>query len=219
VVEDDPPVAGSIVRGLKRAGFAVELVQDGGSATERALAGEHDLIILDLMLPERSGFEVLEALRDRIATPIVVLSARSELDDRLRGFDLGAVDYLTKPFWMDELVARVRTRLRVRPEQPSERVGWADVVIDMDGRRLLRNGDPVALTRAEFDVLAYLVRRPGRAVARQRLTESVLDGEGDSRTVDSHVARVRRKLGPSASAALHTVWGIGYRFEPAGSAR
>jgi DNA-binding response OmpR family regulator len=214
VVEDDPPIAAGLVRGLRAAGFAVELAHDGRRGAELGLSRPFDLIVLDLMLPELGGFEVLGLWRGRISTPVIVLTAKTELDARLQAFAGGAVDYLAKPFWFEELLARVRARLRLTEVAPPRTIAWDDVVLDLDARGVAVAGEPLALTAHEFNVLAYLVERPGRAIARRQLAEAALPAGGDrsERTVDSHVARIRRKLGASATR-LVTVWGIGYRFD------
>lgn len=212
VVEDDPTVASALVRGLRKAGFEVELETDGACGLRAARRGDHDAIVLDLMLPERDGFELLEALGAR-SVPVLVLSARDALDDRLRVFSLGAVDFVAKPFWMEELVARLRARLSLGDGRPKRVIEWSNVVVDLDARSVSVAGEAVHLTRAELDVLAFLLERPGRAVPREELVMRLLDEGADTRTVDSHVARVRKKLG-EAAAAIGTVWGIGYRFDP-----
>ncbi len=214
VVEDDPPIAAGIVRGLTAAGFAVELASDGRRGAELALSRPFDLIILDLMLPELGGFDVLELWRGRLSTPVVVLTARTDLDARLRAFAGGAVDYLPKPFWIEELVARVRARLRIADAASTRTVRWDDAVLDLDARTVVVAGAALTLTVHEFNVLAYLVERPGRAITRRQLAEAALPAGGDrsDRTVDSHVARIRRKLGAAGSRVV-TVWGIGYRFD------
>jgi two-component system OmpR family response regulator len=219
VIEDDPPVAGGLVRGLRAAGFAVDLATDGTTGARLAVAGGVDAVLLDLMVPGLSGFEVLAALHGRAsAPPVIVLTARVELDDRLRAFGLGAADFVPKPFWIEEIVARLRARLPgAAPARPARTIAWADVVVDLDARTLRVAGELVALTRVELDLLAYLVERPGRAIPREQLSRAVAvvdDREDrDERTVDSHVSRLRRKLG-AAAAAIATVWGIGYRFDP-----
>jgi len=215
VVEDDPAIAAGIVRGLKSAGFDVELAHDGRRGAELALARPFDLVILDLMLPELGGFEVLELWRGRLSTPVIVLSARTELDARLQAFAGGAVDYLPKPFWFEELLARVRARLRLPDAAaPTRTLAWDDAVLDLDARTVTLAGEPLALTAHEFNVLLYLVERPARAITRRQLAEAALPAGGDrsERTVDSHVARIRRKLG-AAGGRIATVWGIGYRFD------
>ena len=217
VVEDDVHVVHGLIAGLRDAGMEVSVCMDGAEACCRAVEERFDLIVLDLMLPGRSGFEVLEAMQGRTSTPVVVLSARSELDARLGSFSRGAVDYIAKPFFMEELVARIHTRLARKPEEqaPVKRLGATE--LHVDGRYVLRDGVDVGLTPHEFNVLLWLVERPGRAVSRDQLAEHVLglDGPRDHRTVDSHVSRVRKKLGPDG-ARIRTVWGIGYRFDPEG---
>lgn len=212
VVEDDTNVASALVRGLRKAGFDVALETDGARGLRAAASGDHDAIVLDLMLPERDGFEILEAIGAR-GVPVLVLSARDALDDRLRAFTLGAVDFVAKPFWMEELVARLRARLYLGDTREKRIVAWADVCVDLDARTVSVDGVAVHLTRAELDVLVFLAERPGRAVPREELLARLLDDQADARTVDSHVARVRKKLG-TASSAIGTVWGIGYRFDP-----
>ena len=217
VVEDDPGVAGGIVRGLRDAGFEVELATNGKDGAKKALDGGYRAIVLDLMLPEQSGFGILEQLCGRSSVPVLVLTARGDLADRLRCFGLGAADFITKPFWMEELVARLRTRLRIRSESPKRVVRWANVALDLDSRTATIDGVDAALTKNEFDVLAHLVEREGRAISRAQLAELALTPfeQRDARTVDSHIARIRKKLGTDGGAHIVTVWGIGYRFEPA----
>jgi two-component system OmpR family response regulator len=215
VVEDDAGVAGGIVRGLREVGFDVELATNGVDGARKALEGGFAAIVLDLMLPEQSGFAVLEQLQGRTSAPILVLTATSDLADRLRCFSLGAADYVTKPFWLEELVARLRTRLRINSEAPKRVIRWANVALDLDSRMVTVGGDDAELTRNEFDLLAHLVERQGRAISRAQLAEHALTPfeQRDARTVDSHVARIRRKLGADGGGRVVTVWGIGYRFE------
>jgi two-component system OmpR family response regulator len=219
VIEDDPAVAGGLVRGLRAAGFAVELATDGASGARLAVGGGVDVVLLDLMVPGLSGFEVLAALHGRAsAPPVIVLTARVELDDRLRAFGLGAADFMPKPFWIEEVVARIRARLPgAERARPARTVAWDGAVVDLDARTLRVAGELVALTRVELDLLAYLVERPGRAIPREQLSRAVaaIDEreDRDERTIDSHVSRLRKKLG-AAAGAIATVWGIGYRFDP-----
>jgi len=215
VVEDDLKVVQGLIRGLSRAGFDVTVAMDGEDGAHRAVAEPVDLVILDLMLPGRSGFEVLEAMSGRVSIPVVVLSARTELGARLKSFDLGAVDFVPKPFWMEELVARIRSRLAIRRESPHRVLEIGGVVLDLDARRATRGGEDLGLTGHEFNVLAYLVERPDRALTRGQLAAAALSAEGDrlDRTVDSHISRVRKKLGDDGER-ITTVWGIGYRYEP-----
>jgi DNA-binding response OmpR family regulator len=215
VIEDDRAIASGIVRGLNNAGFSVEMASNGRHGVELSLSRSFDLIILDLMLPELDGFEALERWRGRLTIPVIVLTALTELDARLRVFNGGAVDYVSKPFWIDELVARVRARLRLPQVAPLRRFAWDDVVVDLDAHTVAAGGAPIAMTGAELSILAFLIERPGRAMSRGQLAEAALPSEGDrfDRTIDSHVARIRRKLGPVAAARIATVWGIGYRFD------
>ena len=216
VIEDDAGVAGGLVRGLRAAGFDVELATDGIAGAKKALEGSYDAIVLDLMLPEQSGIAVLEQLHGRSSVPVLVLTAKNDLSDRLACFGLGAADFVTKPFWMEELVARLHARLRLHSEGPKRTVRWANVVMDLDSRLVRVAGEDAGLTRNEFDVLAHLVERSGRAISRAQLVENALSpfDQPDARTVDSHIARIRKKLGAEGGASIVTVWGIGYRFEP-----
>lgn len=215
VVEDDPSIASELVRGLKRASFEVVLVTSGEQAMSAPEREQVDLVVLDLTLPDVSGFDLLDAWRGRCTTPVIVLTARTELGDRIRAFDLGAIDYLPKPFWMEELVTRIRLRLRVTEETERRRICWGGVIADLDGRVVQREGgEDLRLTSHEFNVLAYLLERAGSALTRAQIAERALplDGERTDRTVDSHISHLRRKLGP-AGARIRTIWGIGYRFE------
>lgn len=215
VVEDDASMAAGIVRGLRIAGFEVELATNGADGARRAIEGAFDLAVLDLLLPEQTGFAVLEQIQGRSAMPVIVLTARTELEDRLRCFGLGAADFVAKPFFMEELVARIRSRLSAREAAPKRIVRWCGVAVDLDARAVSVGVDQIELTRSEFDLLAHLVQRPGRAISRRQLAEQALVpfDERAERTIDSHVARVRKKLGAGA-ACIVTVWGIGYRFAP-----
>lgn len=214
VVEDDPGVAAEVVRGLGAAGFDVELATNGRSALACIMKLPPDLVVLDIMLPERSGFDVLHDLRGRVRAPIIVLTARTALTDRLRCFENGAVDYVPKPFFLEELVARIRAHLGHRETKPRRMIRWAAVTVDLDARTAENEGIPIPFTRAEFDVLAYLLDRPGRAISRVTLASDVLSPlePCNEHTIDTHIARIRRKLGSPAAAAIVTVWGIGYRF-------
>lgn len=216
VVEDDPAIASRLVRGLRQAGFAVELRTDGEQALASALNGVFDMVLLDLMLPGRDGLELLQLWRGRLSVPVLVLTARTDLDARLSSFELGAVDWMAKPFFMEELLMRVRTRLRISTRE-RRTVAWADAVADMDARRLDVAGVDAGLTAHQFNLLAFLLDRPRRVVARQQLAEGALTLESSTaaRTVDSHIARIRKALGPQAAKAIRTVRGFGYCFDPA----
>lgn len=212
IVEDDLHVAQGLLGGLRDAGFETSLSMAGNEALERLLLETFDLVLLDLMLPGRSGFDILESVRNRVSVPIIVLSARTELPDRLRSFEGGAVDFVPKPFFMEELVARIRARLAMTAWVPHRRLPLADVIVDLDARKVDREGVDLELTSHEFNVLAFLRERSGRAVTRMQIAEAALPerGERNDRTVDSHLSRIRKKLGPLASGRIKTVWGIGY---------
>lgn len=212
LVEDDRALGSQVEGQLREAGFEPVWVQDGPAAAR--WAGEPlDLVVLDLMLPGMDGLDVLRRLREASDVPILVLSGRRDTAVRVRALELGADDYLTKPFWPDELLARIAARLR-RPHLTRGRLlELGPVHLDLERRELHVEGREVELTPVEYELLAYLARRLERAVSREDLAEAVLDPgrEGLSRGLDSHVSRLRRKLGPGAPH-LRTVWGVGYRL-------
>jgi DNA-binding response OmpR family regulator len=216
IVEDDPSVVQGLVRGLHKAGFSTSVAMEGNEGLTRILRETFDLVLLDLMLPERSGFDVLAAISTRTSVPLIVLTAQTDLSARLRSFEHGAVDFVPKPFFMEELVARIRARLALTTPAPTRQVPLADVVLDLDARRVLRGEADLGLTAHEFNILAFLRERAGRAVTRAQIAEHALpeDGERTDRTVDSHVSRIRKKLGKAAGACVRTVWGIGYTCDP-----
>ena len=213
IVEDDLGVVQGLVRGLRDAGFRTSLAMDGEKGLQRILGERFDMVLLDLMLPERDGFEILEAVQSRDSTPVLVLSARNNLASRLRCFDQGAVDFVCKPFFMEELVARIRARLALTAPVPSRELRLADVVLDLEARVARREGAELGLTSHEFNILVYLRERAGRALTRGQIAEHALPeaGERNDRTVDSHLSRIRKKLGPMAGSRLRTAWGIGYQ--------
>ncbi|APR77170.1 Phosphate regulon transcriptional regulatory protein PhoB (SphR) [Minicystis rosea] len=212
VVEDDAPTAASIVRALRAEGHDVELEVRGDRALATVHASRFDLVILDLRLPEVHGFEILEALRHRGHASVLVVSASSELEARLRVFELGADDFVPKPFWTEELLARVRRRL-ARPVARDAPATIGTLAIDPARRVVSVEGRAIELTKTEVDLLCALTSANGAAVTRATLADDVLGAGVDprGRTVDSHVAHLRRKLGP-AGRYLRTVWGIGYRL-------
>ena len=223
VVDDDPTVSEVVARYLERDGYAVETVADGRTALDRALAEPPDLVIRDLMLPGIDGLEVCRRLRALAPVPIVILTARGQENDRIVGLDLGADDYVAKPFSTKELVARVRAVLRrargpLAPSGPDAPSVYADgdLEVDVAARQARLAGAVVSLTAREFELLAFLVRHPGRAFRREELLEGVWGYRyGDTSTVTVHVRRLREKIEPDPSAPVRiaTVWGVGYRWE------
>lgn len=215
VVEDDYAVVEGLLRGLRREGFDTVLAMDGAAGAKEAIRPDVDLVLLDLMLPERDGWSILEAMHDRVSTPVIVVSARTELDARLRSFRLGAIDFVPKPFFLEELVARIRSRLAIREDTPRRTLPVGGVALDVEARRATRDGVDLGFTAHEFNLLLVLAEHPNRAISRQQLAERALPEEGErlDRTVDSHLSRVRKKLGPDGHL-IQTAWGIGYRFEP-----
>lgn len=220
VIEDDPDIAFSVKYNLERSGpFAVTTAADGEVGLEEARRTLPALLILDLNLPGMDGLEVCRLLRGEDATaaiPIIMVTARTDEADRIRGLDEGADDYLVKPFSIRELVARVHAVLRrVQPQGDDERVlRGEDIVVHTQSRRVTSAGRDVTLTRKEFDLLACLMTRRGRVLTRDRLLEDVWGYEypGETRTVDVHVRRLRQKLGEPGKDAIETVVGVGYRF-------
>jgi len=221
VVEDDRTLARGLVMNLEIEGFHVVHAPDGEAGLRLAIDEAPDLVLLDLMLPGMDGFAVVAALRERARdTPVLVLSARGEIADKVTALGLGADGYITKPFSLVELVARVRAALR-RPTWDGSRdrhVRFGDIVVAVDRREVERRGQPVTLTARETDLLLYLVTHPDRVISRERLLDAVwaYDYDGTSRTVDNFIRRLRVKLEADARRPRHivTVHGAGYRFEP-----
>ena len=221
LVEDDRTVAEVVTRYLELDGFSVEWVADGRTAVDRATADPPDLMVLDLMLPKVDGLEVCRRVRALNPVPVIMLTARSDETDRIVGLDLGADDYVTKPFSPRELVSRVKAVLRrVGPNGAAAGptiLTAGSLVVDVAARMVTRNNEKVALTAREFELLVYLMRNPSRAFRREELLERVWGYSiGDTSTVTVHVRRLREKLeeNPAEPRWIATVWGIGYRFEP-----
>jgi len=219
IVDDEPHVAELLRDTLAGEGFTPIIAGDGLAALRRAREHAPEVIVLDIGLPGIDGLEVCRALRKETQAPIIMVSARGEEIDRVVGLEVGADDYLGKPFSPRELVARVRAVLRrsgVEPVPPSKRRTVGDLCVDADRREVTIAGTPVRLKPREFDLLWLFVRNDGRVFTRDQLIEAVwgFDFEGDPRTVDVHVRRIRRALGDPADAPryLHTVHGLGYKF-------
>ena len=217
LIEDDPDIARIVETYLQRGGFAVEVVHDGPSGLERALADPPALIVLDLMLPGLDGFELLARLRPVLATPVIMLTARGEAEDRLKGFEHGADDYVPKPFHPPELVARVRAVLRrAYPETQDKPLEVGDLSIDPVKREVTRAGELLDLTSLEFDLLLVFAANPGRVFRRDDLLDRVWgrDFAGVDRVVDVHVSNLRQKLEPDPANPryLLTLRRVGYKF-------
>ena len=215
VVEDDPHIADLVDLYLRREGFRVLLAGDGEKGLELVKQADPWIVILDVGLPgRRDGFDVCREIRARGSVPVLFLTARDDEVDRILGLEMGADDYLTKPFSPRELVARVRAILRRTREGPApqEVVTVGELAVDLRRREVRQRGAAVSLTTREFDLLAFLANNLGLALSRQQLLDGVwgTDWYGDERTVDVHVAQLRKKLG--TELPLATVWGVGYRF-------
>jgi two-component system copper resistance phosphate regulon response regulator CusR len=214
LVEDDPGVASFVGRGLRDAGFAVDAAGHGDDGLRLAHVERYDLIVLDLMLPGRDGFDILRNLRERgLATPIICLTARDAIDDRVRGLDLGADDYLVKPFSFSELLARVRALLRRGPTLTGNPIVVGDLKVDVVARTVVRGPQRIELSAREFCLLEYLARHAGEVLSRSMILEAVWDMHHDPQTnvVDVHINRLRKKVDYGFDRPLiHTVRGAGY---------
>jgi DNA-binding response OmpR family regulator len=220
IVEDEPTLVATLRYNFEREGFQVTTASDGETALATARDERPDLIVLDLMLPKLDGLEVCRMLRRDTATPILMLTAKTEEVDKVVGLEIGADDYVTKPFGMRELVARVRALLRradLRPPDEAETFTAGEISVDTSRRQAFRGGTPLALKPKEYELLAFLIRNRSRAFTRDQLLNQVwgYDFAGDSRTVDVHVRWLREKIEeePSKPVRLITVRGTGYRFE------
>ena len=221
IVEDDPAIAAFVQTALEREGFAAEVVGNGIAALERTAVQRPDLVLLDLMLPGMDGLQVCQAIRRRpVYIPIIMLTAKDDDVDKIVGLEIGADDYITKPFKTRELIARVRAILRLVHQSAApvpRRLRFAQLEVDLDGRTVTRDGQPVSLTPKEFDLLALLASNAGRVFERDTLLEQVwgYDYAGESRTVDVHIQRLRQKIeaDPHEPRFLVTVRNIGYKFE------
>jgi DNA-binding response OmpR family regulator len=213
IIEDEAPIAAAVAARLRSEGYAVEIANDGPSGVELCDRARPDLVILDLMIPGLDGLEVCKQIQRERSVPVLMLTARDTETDLVVGLAVGADDYMTKPFSMREVVARVHALLRRSEKLPlADTVRVADVELDPDRRRVRRNGESVHLTPTEFDLLQYLATRPGRVATREELLEQVwgYDIPSGARTVDSHIRSLRRKLGPTL---IRTVHGVGYAVE------
>lgn len=221
IVEDDPSILAGLELNLSMEGYQINAARDGEEAIDVAQRLDFDLVLLDLMLPKKNGLEVLEALRKhQPELPVIILSARDTQVDKVAGLDLGADDYVTKPFGLPELLARINAALRRhrRTHGPQSHViGFGDVEIDTQSRTVTRQGTTLDLTARELDLLVYFARSRGRVLSREQILRNVWgdDYDGTDRTVDNFVARLRTKIerDPESPEYLETVRGVGYRFK------
>ena len=215
IVEDDAKTAASVDIYLRHDGFRTELARSGTEALHKARDGKPDLIVLDLMLPGLGGIELCRTLRAESAVPIIMLTARSTEHDKLLGLEIGADDYITKPFSPRELVARVRVVLR-RFEPPQDKIVSGELVLDPAAREVVVRGEAVALTAAEFRLVEILVRAPGRVFSRDELMQRAFGDSHDrlDRTIDVHIKNLRKKIEADRSnpTRIITVFGLGYKF-------
>ncbi len=220
VVDDEPIVRDVVVRYLRRDGFTTLEAGDGDSARRLIETGEPELVVLDVMLPGTDGLELCRWIRSRSALPVIMLTARGEEADRIVGLELGADDYVTKPFSPRELATRVRTVLRRSGgvQTQAERLTFADVVLDGASREVTNGGTPMTLTAREFDLLWFLASHPRQVFSRDQLMDRVWGHAVaiDTGTVTVHIRRLREKIeiDPARPVHLQTVWGVGYRFDP-----
>ena len=219
IVEDDPNIRELLQLYLEKDGYAVTLASDGGQGLEKFRAIKPNLVLLDVMMPVMDGWAVCKAIRAEGNTPVIMLTAKGETDDKVTGLKAGADDYITKPFEMKELLARIEAVLRrtdrTEPQQ-SRRLVFDKLVIDMDAFELTVDGKKMEAPPKEMELLFYLASTPNRVYTRNQLLDEVwgFDYFGDSRTVDVHVKRLREKLeGVSEKWSVKTVWGVGYKFE------
>lgn len=217
LVEDEVKTAEYLRRGLKESGFIIDVAHDGEDGLFQATQNEYDLVILDVMLPKMDGFAVIKLLRQfKPDIRVLFLTARDDVEDRVKGLELGADDYLVKPFAFSELLARVRTLLRRKNTQSVDHLSIADLVIDVVKHQVVRAGERIDLTPKEFALLVLLVQRRGEVLSRTYIAECVWDINFDSDTnvVDVAIRRLRQKIDdPFEHKLIHTVRGMGYRFE------
>ncbi len=217
VIEDYTPLRTSLVQGLTEADFAVDATGDGNEGLWYARGGEYDAIVLDLMLPGRDGLSILQQIRaEGSRVPVLILTAKDALQDRVTGLDTGADDYLLKPFAFEELLARLHALIRRRYDVATNQTTIADLCVDLKAKQVTRQGKPIVLTAKEFAVLEVLALRRGQVVSRTQISEHVygFDAEPNSNAIDVHVAQLRRKLDlPGTPRLIHTRRGQGYILE------
>lgn len=215
LVEDDEVISERLKRALEKEGYSADLAHDGQTGLEMARMGEYSVIILDIMMPRRDGWSVCQALRDsRNTTPILMLTAKDAIEDRVKGLDLGADDYLVKPFSLKEFLARIRALTRRNKIEKSSIIHLGDLDIDAGAKTVLKSGDPLKLTKREFTLLEALARNRRRILSREYIIEHIWnDEESVSNTVNFHVTSLRKKIDAGrAKSLIETVHGFGYRI-------
>ncbi len=218
IVDDEVSIRQLIRFNLEKEGYATVMAEDGPEALEIFRSRQPDLVLLDIMLPTMDGWEICQTLRRESNTPIIMLTAKGDETERISGLEMGADDYITKPFSPKELIARIRAVLRrANPDEETAQVRLNDLVIDIDRHEVTVGGKPVSLTPKEFELLLLLVKNRGKVLSRDMLLETVwgYDYGGETRTVDVHVRRLRQKLDddPTNPRYIHTVHGVGYKVE------
>ena len=213
LVDDDRKLLSLLERGFRFEGFEVQTATRGAHSVELAQAERPDLVVLDIGMPDLNGFDVCQRLRARLDVPVIMLTARDDVEDKVRALDLGADDYVSKPFAFDELIARVRAVLRRRTGGATERLAFADLVCDLSTREVTRGNRTVALTPREFELLVYFLRHPRQVLTRDAILEAVWGYElaGDTKVVDVYVGYLRQKL--DSPQLIQTVRGVGYALK------
>jgi len=216
VIDDDRNILAIIEMYLKKEGYEVVTCERGDTAIEAFRKAAPSLVVLDVMLPGMDGWEVLAKLREESAVPVIMLTAKGDTTDRIQGLDLGADDYMAKPFEAKELIARIKAVMRRSASAEEEKcVAFQNLSISLDNYSVMLDGKQVEMPPKEIELLYFLASRPGKVFTREQLLEQVwgFDFFGDSRTVDVHVKRIREKLGERTEWQIKTVWGVGYKFE------
>ncbi len=217
VVEDEPAIADFVQRGLRAEGHQVEVAHDGPAGEERALSGDMDLVVLDRMLPGRDGLQILQTVRAQYPElPVILLTARAEVADRVQGLDAGATDYVSKPFAFEELAARVRAHLRAPVQVKATELTAAGIHADLLTREVTRDGEAIQLSAKEFELLSYFLRHAGQVLSREQLLSAVWGYDFDPQTniVEVYVGYLRRKLAlPGSPAPIQTLRSVGYRLK------
>ncbi len=216
IVEDDEQLGNLLEDEISSGGYDCARARRADEALARIAEADFDVILLDLMLPDGSGYDLLKSIRKVVSTPIIVVSARILGEDKVRALDLGADDYVTKPFWVNEVSARIRAVLRRQTPGlvSAEILSFGDVTVDFSSREVRRDNELLALTPTEFGLLDFFAKRPKQAVTREDIIDAVFRNPSSaSEALQTHISRLRKKLGPTGRR-ITTVWGIGYRFDP-----